>query len=49
MEKLEKEGGAGHIQAYFQASLSLEIIYTILNGVCEQFSNPDDCVNMTKK
>ena len=38
MRKIEKAGG-GNLGAYFQASLSLEIIYTILNGVVQQLQN----------
>lgn len=41
MQILEKEGQSGNLQSLFQSSLSLEIIYTILNGVCQQFQNPD--------
>lgn len=47
MRKIEKAGG-GNLGAYFQASLSLEIIYTILNGVVQQLENHEKSFTLNK-
>jgi len=39
MRTLEK--GKANVAAYLQQSLSLDIIYTILNAVNQQMKNPD--------
>ena len=47
-KKIEKEVG-GNLSTYFQASLSLEIIYTILNAVSQQFVLDSKTVVLHKK
>jgi len=48
VEKIKKKG-RGSINEFFQASLSLEIIYTILNALVNQLNNPDKCVILKNK
>ena len=48
LEQLRKDGG-DQLASYFQASLSLEIIYTVLNAVTQQFNNSRKSVTLKKK
>lgn len=38
-KKNKKNISKGNLQQYFQASLSIEIIYTVLNAVTQQIKN----------
>lgn len=41
----KKKNQKGNIYQYFHASLTIEIIYTVLNAITQQMKNKDKSVN----